>query len=291
MDWRNLPPLSALRAFAALAQTGSATAAGQALNVSHAAISQQIRNLESHLGDALVNREGRNLRLTPAGAELASDLAQAFALMETATARFSQTDASRPLHITMTPAFAVGWLMPRIADFTHRHPDIELLLNPTPEVVTLGPGGCDLALRFGTGPWPGLDSEPLLVTNMVIVAARSLVGDTPPAKPADLLNYPWLQELGTNELSTWLGTQGVLPPEKMRVTNMPGFMILDALRRGDGISATVHAFVAQDIADGTLVLLHEDIRPGSGYHMVTRPGVQRPALKTFLAWLRRQRAS
>jgi LysR family glycine cleavage system transcriptional activator len=77
MDWRTLPPLTALRAFAALAQTGSASEAGTALNVSHAAISQQIKALEAHMGLGLVRREGRGLALTPEGFRTGSEAIRA----------------------------------------------------------------------------------------------------------------------------------------------------------------------------------------------------------------------
>jgi LysR family glycine cleavage system transcriptional activator len=79
MDWRSLPPLSALRAFAALAETGSFTRAGAALNVSHAAVSQQVRGLEERLGVRLVAREGPRGTLTPEGERLAAALQTAFA--------------------------------------------------------------------------------------------------------------------------------------------------------------------------------------------------------------------
>ena len=78
MNWRDLPPLSALRAFAAFAQAGNVVAAGDALGVSHAAISQQLRSLETHLDIALLDRSGRALRLTPDGIELAQALDSGF---------------------------------------------------------------------------------------------------------------------------------------------------------------------------------------------------------------------
>jgi len=78
MEWQTLPPLTALRAFAALAETGGTVAAGARLNVSHAAVSQQVKQLESHLGVALVDRSGRQLRLTAEGPVLAEALNRVF---------------------------------------------------------------------------------------------------------------------------------------------------------------------------------------------------------------------
>ena len=288
MDWRTLPPLAALRAFAALAQEGSFARAGSALNVSHAAVSQQVRALEERLGTALVERAGRGTVLTPAGLQLAATLETAFTAIRRAVDEITGADAARPLQVSMTPSFAVSWLMPRIAEFRHRHPEIELMLNPTPDLVELAPGGIDVAIRFGDGNWAGLQSEPLLATDFVIVAARSLIGSRKISDPRDILDLPWLQELGTSEISTWLRQRGVLAPKTGNLTHLPGHMLLEALRSGEGVTATSLAFVERDVAEGRLVVLFEDLRPDAGYHIVTRPGVMRPPLKAFVAWLRRQ---
>lgn len=291
VDWHTLPSLNALRAFAALAETGSFTAAGDALNVSHAAVSQQVRGLEDRLGTRLVRREGRGVRLTADGERLAASLETAFLGIRRAVDELTGADATRPLQVTMTPSFAVSWLMPRISEFRHRHPDVELMLNPTAEVVELAPGGVDVAIRFGSGGWPGLDAELLLDTSFVVVAARALLGDRDITRPEETLDFPWLQELGTDEISLWLRRQGVVTPKTENVTHLPGYMVLEGLRAGEGITATARAFVERDVAEGRLVVLFEDPRPGTGYFIVTRPGVMRPPLKAFVAWLRRHAAT
>ncbi|GAB4348964.1 MAG: transcriptional regulator GcvA [Oricola sp.] len=287
MDWRGIPSLNSLRAFSAVADTLNFSRAGRALNVSHAAISQQVRALEAQLEVSLVVRHGRGVTLTPEGQELARSLEESFQGIRQAVDSLANAGSTRPLQVTMTPAFAVSWLMPRISDFRIEHPDIELMLNPTAEIVELAPGGVDVAIRFGGGKWPGLDAELLLPTTFAIVAATSLVGDKPFTDPEQLVDYPWLQELGTNELSLWLERQGVIAPGKLDITHLPGYMVLDGLRRGDGITASARAFLEADIAAGNLRVLFEDARLGSGYHIVTRPGVMRPPLKAFVSWLRR----
>jgi LysR family glycine cleavage system transcriptional activator len=291
MDWRSLPPLSALRAFAAFGQTGSFQRAGTALNVSHAAIGQQIRALEDRLGIALVIRAGRSMGLTPAGEALVHELDTAFRAMSRAVDEATGADATRPLQVTMTPSFAVSWLMPRISAFRHEHPEIEMMLNPTPDLIPLEPGGVDVALRFGQSDWPGLRVEPLLTTSIAVVAARSLIGDRTITEPQDILQFPWLQELGTNEISEWLERQGVVAPRPANVIHLPGYLVLEGLRAGEGVTATARAFVERDVAAGRLVVLFEDLRTGCAYHIVTRPGVMRPPLKAFVGWLRRQAAA
>lgn len=288
MDWSRMPSLAGLRAFAAVAEAGTLAGAGRKLNVSHAAISQQVRALEAFLGAELVVRQGRGIALTQEGRALAGQLDEAFLLMHRAVAELTDADRTRPLQVTMTPSFAVSWLMPRISDFRHRHPEIDLMLNPTADVVELEPGGVDLAIRFGMGEWKGLNSEPLLLTTFVVVAARSLVGDTDFTDLARLRDYPWLQELGINESANWWKRQGITPSRGNNL-HMPGYMMLESLRRGDGVTAAARAFIEPEIRSGHLRVLFEDEERGNGYHLVTRPGVQRPPLKTFIAWLRSHR--
>ncbi|WP_238547947.1 LysR family transcriptional regulator [Meridianimarinicoccus roseus] len=283
-----MPPLTALRAFAALAETRSASRAGAALNVSHAAISQHVRALEARLNVALVRRDGRGLALTEDGQALATVLLGAFGDIRTALDALSEAENDRPLQVSATPNFAANWLMPRLSDFRARHPDIELMINPSPDLVQVGRDGFDVAIRFGDGRWPGLAVEPLIETNIVILAARDLIGDRPIDGPSDLLDLPWLQELGTDEVTTWLARHGVTERRTRRMTHLPGNFVLEAIRRGDGIAATARAFAESDIASGRLLVLYEDATPGAGYHIVTSPGVPRPAARAFTAWLRRQ---
>lgn len=285
MDWSNLPPLNALRAFSAVAEHQSLTKAGNALNVTHAAVSQQIRNLEKHLGAQLVQRNGRGVALTPQGLELADTLQQSFADIAMSVETLSASNIIRPLQISMTPMFASGFLLPRLASFSAAHPDIELMLDPQIATVDLNPGGTDMAIRFGTGNWPGLEAELLMPGCLTVVAAKSLIGTQKLTNPAQLLDYPILQELASTEFADWLESRGVPAEAKRNVIHMPGNMLLDGLRRGDGICATVPIFIHDELKSGDLVILFEDPIPNIGYYIVTRPGVQRPPLRSFINWL------
>ena len=288
MNWLELPSLNSLRAFAAVAETGSFTKAGDALNVSHAAISQQVRALEARLDAPLIERSGRGIVLTDAGGQLARELQTGFETIAKAVASLADEDLTRPLQITMTPMFAATWLMPRLTDFKHRHPDVELMLNPTVEIVELEPGGVDLAIRAGTDRWPNLHSELLVDTDFVVVAATSLIGDSNIKEPRDLITCPWLQELGTNEVNRWLSAQGVIPAERLNITHLPGYLLLEGVRNGDGVAATARSFVEADVKAGRLQILFENARDDTGYYIVRRHGVMRPPLKAFVNWLKRQ---
>lgn len=287
MDWQSLPPLSALRAFAALAETGSFTRAGAALNVSHAAVSQQVRALEERLGVQLVQRGGARGRLTPEGERLAQALREAFSGIAQAVEELTGADG-RPLQVTTSSAFASNWLMPRLSEFRHLHPDIELMLYPTSQLVELVPGGVDVAIRFGKGNWRGLDADLLMPTTMVLVGSVSLLADRTIREPRDILDLPWLQELGTSEMSNWLRDRGVIAPRKGSVIHLPGHLVLEGVRSGAGVSLSSRVVIEPELASGRVVALFEDVDPGTGYYIVTRPGVMRPPLKTFVSWLRRQ---
>ena len=163
-------------------------------------------------------------------------------------------------------------------------------MNPTGKVVDLQPGGIDLAIRYGSGEWPGLESEVLMHTPTVVVAARCLVGDGSFEDPERLADFPWMQEYGTDEISAWFESQGVRPPPQIDIAHLPGYMLLEGLRNGDGISIASKAFIQPLITSGALRVLCEKNDPGYGFHMVTLPGVKRGPLKVFMSWLRTQAA-
>ena len=289
MNWSTLPPLSALRAFAAYVDTGSVAAAGQVLNVSHAAISQQLRALEAQTGLALFDRSGRRLALTPDGQALAYTLNEAFGAISETLEALTGADADRPLQVACTPSFAASWLMPRLGQFRAAHPGIDMMINPSPARTDPAPGGIDVAIRYGTGPWSGLDFAPLMPAPLVVVGAPSLFPLGLPETPADLLKYPWLQELGTNEATRWLAAQGVTQTRSAAVTQVPGNLMIDGVRTGQGIAVLTRLAVRYALERGELVALFEDDTE-TGYNIVTRPGPPRPPLRDFLRWLRREAA-
>lgn len=237
-------------------------AAGAALGVSHAAISQQLRVLEGHLNVTLLDRSGRALRLTPKGERLAHEIGGAFAQMHEAVAEVTDALDAPPLHISVTPTFAARWLMPRLAGFRAANPDIDLMIDPTADVVTLSPDGIDVAIRYGTGDWPDLDASLLWESSMVVVAAPSLVGDLACDDLEALAQFPWIEEFGNSESTSWL--------------------------KQHGVAVTVRRFVERDIEAGRLRVLHEEENAGTGYYIVTRQGVQRAPLKAIISWLKRE---
>ncbi|MEM6760809.1 MAG: LysR family transcriptional regulator [Pseudomonadota bacterium] len=287
MKLRGLPPLAALRAFAAYADAGHVAEAGAALGVSHAAVSQQLKLLEAHLGVALFDRSARTMQLTADGEILAQGCRDGFGAIGRAIDLVTGTEATRPLQISPTPSFAAAWLMPRLPEFRAAYAGTDIILNPTAEQVNPIAGGLDLSIRYGQGPWPGFESQLLIATSMVVVAAPELIAGQPVASTEDLSKLPWLEEVGTTEGTTWLSRRGSAAGVQGPLTQVPGNLLLDGARDGQGVAVTVRLFVEADLKAGRLIVIEEESRPGAGYHLVTRPGVHRPALRDFLRWIQR----
>ena len=284
MDWLRFPPLGSLRAFCVVAETGSYTLAADRLNVTHSAISQQIKALEKHLGLALVSRVGRGIRLTKEGTVLARELDIGFAIIGRGVEHITEAVAARPVQVTMSPAFAVEWLMPRIMEFQYAHPDITLLLNPTAEVVELKPGGIDVAIRYRDSRHLDANVTPVLISDMIVIGTPALIEGRDVSHPAALADFPWLQELGTNEAAEWFTFHGVALDGPLMVNHMPGNLIMDAVRRGDGLTYTARAFFRDDLESGRVVELFSE--PAFGiYSIETSATIDRPAVSTFLKWL------
>ena len=284
MIWSDLPSFSSLRAFAAVAETDSYSKAGTRLNVTQAAISQQIKSLERWLGITLVVRVGRGIALTAEGARLARDLDKGFAIIREGIEALTGADAARPVQITTSPAFAAEWLMPRIPEFQYLHPDITLMLNPSVDIMELKPGGIDLAIRYKDRRRPENGVTPVLISDTVVIGTPSLIGNRKFDNPAALMDMPWLEELGTTGVADWFDHRGVTVDRPLAISQMPGNLIMQAVRRGDGITHTLRTFFNDEIQSGAVVELFSE--PAFAiFYVETAPGVMRPAVKTFLSWL------
>lgn len=283
----DLPSLTALRAFEAAARTGSFSAAGRELNVTHAAVAQQVRALEAHLGMSLAYREGRGLALTDEGARLASALSDGLRTMAEAVAELTEQDRARPLRITITQNFAAQWLMPRLGGFWAKHPEIALSLHPDQRVVDLAADRMDLAIRFGRGAWKGVEVEHLTHASYVVVGAPSLIGDAQSLSPAEMSRLPWVIETDWSEQLAWLRSLGI-DPDQITVQKVPSEELArSAALQGYGLHVDVTALLADDLASGRLRAVHASgVDDSASYWLVTRPGPKKPALRTFLRWIK-----
>ena len=286
VNWHRMPALAALRAFEATARSGGFSAAARQLNVTHAAVAQQVRALEDALGVPLVWRDGRALRLTPEGEKLGSALNAGFALMQEGLTALTAEARQRPLTVTLPPAFAAEWLMPRLARFWKRHPDISLSLLPDHRVVDLQHSGVAMGIRFGDGHWPGVRAEFLTAAPQVVVGAPELLGGRSSLTLAEMTALPWVRERDWPEQLDWLKSIG-LQPEALRFTEFPNEeLALSAVREGLGLHLESAALVQEDIAAGHLVQICEVQHESLGYYAVFPPGPVSASAQAFVAWLK-----
>jgi LysR family glycine cleavage system transcriptional activator len=282
-----LPSLAALRAFEAAARTGSFSAAARELNVTHAAVAQQVRALEAQLGQSLAFREGRGLGLTGTGQRLGQQLTEAFRQIRAAVAEARAEGRARPLRVSVTPAFAARWLLPRLRGFWAAHPDVALAIHPEERLVDLRREAVDVAVRFGRGGWAGVVADLLLPAEEVVVGSPALTGGRALLTAAEMQALPWILETGWSEQRAVLSGMG-LDPDALEATEVTTEeLALIAARQGYGLALVARALAADDIAEGRLAAVHANPpEAGLGYYAVVRSGPQRPEAAAFLRWLR-----
>lgn len=285
IDWRALPPLSALRAFAAVAEHGSLSQAARALNVTHPAIAQQVRALEEALGLPLVTRQGRGMALTPEGARLAAALSDGFATIAGAVAALRADQADRPVRVSLTAGFAAQWLMPRLRDFWNRHPDIGVSLHPDARLVDLRAEGVDLAIRYGDGKWPGLEATFLASARLAVAAAPEMVQAHKPMTTAELSAADWVLARDWPEQDNYLRSLGLNPERLSRTDMTTEELAIGAARQGLGLVVESLALLEDDVAAGRLVVVHDSRDRLPAYFLVHAPGRLSPSARAFADWL------
>lgn len=284
LDWRALPPLSALRAFAAVAEHGSLSQAARVLNVTHPAIAQQVRTLEEDLGLRLVARQGRGMALTPEGARLATALRDGFATIATAVTDLRADQADRPVRVSLTAGFAAQWLMPRLRDFWNRHPDIGVSLHPDPRLVDLRAEGVNLAIRYGDGKWPGLEATFLASARLAVAASPDMVQGAA-LTTADLAAADWVLARDWPEQDNYLRSLGLDPSSLSRTDMATEELAIAAARQGLGLVVESLALLENDVAAGRLVVVHDSRDRLPAYFLVRTPGRLSPSARAFADWL------
>ena len=288
---RRLPPLNALRAFEAAARHESFTRAAEELHVTHGAISHQVKALEEWLGMPLFERRTRAVRLSAAGRGYLPVIEAAFNQIHGATVSLLQAKSDAPLHVTMTSAFAVRWLAPRLGRLWREHPDLDLRLHEAPWMADVEPGtaGADLVVRIGDGSAPGLESIPLMSGTVTpMCSPRLLEGGPPVERPEDLLEYRLLHSFSYGPWQDWFAGAGVGNAD---VAHGPTFddtnLAYSAALAGQGVGLLHTALTGDEIAAGHLVQPFDSgARDGMGYYIVYPAASSNlPRVTGFRDWL------
>lgn len=305
---RQLPSLNALRAFEAAARHMSFTRAAEELHVTQAAVSRQVKSLETYLKVSLFRRLPRKLEITPDGMAYVPYLRDAFDSIENATRRIVRGETRSVLTVSVLPTLAMHWIIPNLHDFNEVHPEIEIHF-----VTSINPADfnseIDMAIRVGsrnppsasqsgaridlqmTKDWSGIEIEELMPDSIIPVCAPSLARGILPLQNCEDLRRHTLLHTSTrpNAWADWLAANGV---RGVAVTKGPSyghfFMAIEAARQGKGIACVPDVLVATDFAAGRLIAPFP--RPvdsaGSYWILYRKHQKDMPKLRIFCDWLR-----
>jgi LysR family transcriptional regulator, glycine cleavage system transcriptional activator len=285
---RRLPSLNALKAFEAAARHVSFTEAAGELFVTHAAISRHIRELEEHLGTQLFLRTGRGVALTEAGKRFGEQLTPLFDALSNASREAAAVGAARPLNVSVEPAIASRWLVPRLGHFRELHPDIELNIDPTNRLVDFRVDEVELGIRYGRGHWEDVEMTKLS-SNVVIfpVCAPALIAGVQNLKPEDLKNYNLLHEQRKQWWADWLNANGIEGVTDWKGTVFQNHLAIEAAESGQGFALGDQILCTDSILEGWLARPFAlEMKDHGNYWIVRAKGSKETATaRSFREWL------
>ena len=295
--------LNALRAFESSARHRSFSAAAAELHVTPAAVGQLVRTLEDWLGSALFVRgsKGRERLIPTEAAEHAlPDIRAGFERLAFGLERLKEGSARGVLTVTVSPAFAAKWLLPRIDRFQAVCPDIDVRLETSLKPVDFVVRRVDIGVRYGTGNWPGLMADKLMDEEVYPACSPELLRRHSQLlrKPADLALQTLIHDLSMDEYTgfptwkAWLRSTGVpnaAISRGMKINNSAA--VLQAAIDGHGVALARSVMAHDDLAAGRLVRLFPEVTFVSplAYHVVYRPECAAlPRQAAFRDWLLRE---
>ena len=286
---RRLPSLNALRAFEAAARHVSFSKAAEELFVTHAAISRQIRELETWLNIKLFHRPGRGVTLTQAGERYQRTLTPLFDRMASITDEISQS-GSHELTVSVEPSVASRWLIHRLWDFQEKHPDIELNIEPTVELIDFRRHQADLAIRCGQGDWDNVVSERLTELVSFPVCSPELLEGQTIESPEDLKRFPLIHEESRQWWKEWLNEAGL---DESLAEKGPKFqetsLALEAAEQCMGFALGDNILAADALEEGDLIRPFDIDLPEWGLYVVRPKGYkENAAVQAFHDWLLEQ---
>jgi LysR family glycine cleavage system transcriptional activator len=280
-------PLGALRVFEAVATHLNFSAAADALNVTPAAVSQQIKTLEAYIQVPLFRRNGRRVEITEEGLELLPAVRAGLEKLESAMRQIKHHGRAGPLNISTLASFLQTWLLPRIRPFRRKFPNIELRFHTARELVDFSRTATHVAIRLGRGNYPNLHCEKLLDEWLVPVASPDLIKQYGMIeRGADLGKYPLL-ESGDEPWSVWSQAD----VEAARHSRAPSIDdsagLLTAAEEGLGYVLARWTTVTRALQKGTLRLAANDSLPyGAAFYFVCPRGfLALPKVAQFREWL------
>jgi LysR family transcriptional regulator, glycine cleavage system transcriptional activator len=288
---QRLPPLHAVRAFAAAARHLSFTRAAMELHVTHSAISRQVRALEDHLGVALFERRVRQVLLTPQGQQFFAQVEPALAQIGAAAQALATPGAPHTVTINVRPSFAVRWVIPRLPGFVAQCPDIEpnvVTSTVTPDHAT---AAFDVAIRRGLAGWPAaITPQPFLHDQALVVGTPALWAAQPVRTPRDLAAHVLLRSRSRpGDWDDWkrqVGAPRLQPASQLQFDHQ--HFVLQAALDGLGFALAPASLVAQDLAAGRLACPLPGLALPLTRHYYGLAPQASPQARRFVAWLEQE---
>ncbi len=280
-------PLNALRTFEAVASNLSFAKGAEALNVSPAAVSSQIRLLEDRLKQPLFHRKGRQITLTDAGKKLLPGVQRGLTELRQAVQSLGADRSEGVLNVSMMPSLLQKWVLPRLADFYEAHPEIDLRINADNGLVNFEQSDFHAVIRFGPGKWPGLKSHKLMDDWILPVCSPKMLREIGPASTIQDLEGHDLFFVESEILDAWFRAVG----DSGRDSHWPllndSLSILMAAEQGQGIALSRWSLVVRDIEAGRLVRpIPTVVKTDWSYYFVSPPHFfNLPKVKIFRQWL------
>lgn len=284
----NLPPLNPLRAFEAAARLGSVSAAAKELNVTHGAISHQIRKLEAAMKVTLLERGARRVRLTPHGAALLPSVTAAFGEIAAATARMTRPSTGGDLSISCVPALLSLWLVPRLTRFTEQFPGIRLRLAGSNDPADIFDPDIDICIRYGQGNWGDCWVRHWSDLELFPVASPTLLNVRPLRSVRDLADHVILHADEGREWQTWLAAAKALDLQRGAHHFMSDARLaMEAALHGNGIALGDTMTASSLMARGNLVAPFDLAVPAvDAFYIACRNEMTAaPIVNVFIDWL------
>ena len=297
---RRLPPLNALRAFEAAARHLNFSRAADELSVTPGAVSQQIQNLEDYVGASLFKRTPKGLLLTDAAQTALPALREAFDRLAEAASLLTAAVDGRRLTLTAAPSFAAKWLVPRLGRFEEAHPHVDVWLSADMDLVDFAAGEIDLAIRYGAGRYPALETIRLMTETVIPVASPELIAANPLNEPADLSHHILLHDGSPDaddscpDWSMWLAARGV---KGVDGTRGPRFnqssLVIEAAVGGRGIALAKRTLAQDDLDAGRLITPMQITTAVDFAYYVVHPKAKGrlPQVKAFVNWITAEAAA
>jgi len=286
----NLPPLNSLRAFEVTARLGNISKAAEELFLTHSAISRRISGLEDYMGADLFNRLPRGVELTYNGRQLyavVSDLIGSLAF-EVDKVRVN-TESDMHLKVSLLPSFAARWLVPRFAKFDQLYPNIKVEMSTSLQMVDFENDKVDMAIRYGDGNYPGLDSTLFIEQSLYPVISPVHAERYKHIKtPADLLKENLLHDCNQADWPKWFQAAGCNDIKRVEGQVYDDYnVVLQAVMSGLGIALGRRPIIDFDLEAERLVPLFDTtINSVDKFYLVHPPQKQRnTAVAIFKEWL------